>query len=1265
MVDDESVGSTDTYTFENVIESHRIHATFTRSEHTITATAGENGTIDPEGLMKVPPGADQPFTIEAAPGYVIEDVLIDNESWGPKDSHIFEKVEQDHTIQAVFAEIPEVSLSLAGSPFAENEGQAIVSVTLDRTSINPVSVELTFGGTAVQDEDFQASELILTLPAGEIAASVTLTGIPDLSVEEDETVIVSLANVSGGIVGSFSELTAIITDDDELPSIFLIASDSSFAEAGGSVTVAAQLNRVADEDVTVSLSMAGTAVSGQDFDASPLSLTVKAGETEAAMILTGIDDFSVEGEETILLNIADVSYGTVGTPSEISVVIQDDDDYPTVYLSPTDFTFDEDRGEATVTAMLSQPVDAYVTIALELGEGGTAKAGEDFEEISLTLTLPPMETEAQITLTGMDDDAVEGEETILLSIVEVTNGYVGTPSAVKAVIQDDEQASVNLSLAGSPFDEMDGQATVTVTSSQAISSDITVVLNVGGTAVQGEDYEITPGLTLTIPAGETEAVLYLASIRNVEGHKSIILSIADVQGAVRGEYYQVTAFIQDIQTEDELIATHETSGGYEPGQELTITVKLDYTSTLTALRLEADLPEGWAYVSHDGDAAKQTGEAPFPRFEWVEEMTPESAVTFAYSVLVPEGIEGEKEIRARVKYTLLGEERVVAPDPLKIRPVNAEPEIEIVSCTQRDDGSGLVDIEFIGKDADDDPVTWYEPETYCLYSPGNEFDEAEAKPLNFPTDETMTFSSEGTRYQMLEDASEWPSGEYTIQLKVEDQSGHHVYGYSAPFQLDNSPPEIIGRQPDDVGGVALDTVITVTFSEEMKASTINGETFSVSGIQGEVTYGDKVATFTPREDLNFGEGYTVTLSRVTDMLGNPLADTWSFATEAAPADNNPPEPPVAKHPANEARLAQGTVTLELEEFSDPDGDEHAKTHWLLKRADGPMRVIKDVSSHDPASYHIGDLAPGLKYIWQADFKDERGGVSESSEMYAFKVGTREEKTVKVPAGEDESDFKMVSFVQWPDDPRPEKVLGDDMGGYNTTVHRIGTFHPASGGYLEYGRGLKEIKPGQAYWIFAKDGLEITVEGVLVSTSHDIEVELVCNLDVDKGCWNMIACPNDVVYDWNRVVVVRYHDDGTEKIVMPVSSSDNDLVHKKLWAWENGTYNYESEITEMLPNEGYWVKALQEDVFLRFPGSDRNEPSPEVGARRSRASASDYDDAPPAPMGYTGGKSSRVDENGGGCFVASLSDGDQGGQWGVSVLLLLSLGGALCFILKRW
>ena len=72
-------------------------------KYTITATAGEGGSITPNGDVSVKEGASQTFAITANNGYEIADVLVDGSSVGAVESYTFSDVKANHTISASFS----------------------------------------------------------------------------------------------------------------------------------------------------------------------------------------------------------------------------------------------------------------------------------------------------------------------------------------------------------------------------------------------------------------------------------------------------------------------------------------------------------------------------------------------------------------------------------------------------------------------------------------------------------------------------------------------------------------------------------------------------------------------------------------------------------------------------------------------------------------------------------------------------------------------------------------------------------------------------------------------------------------------------------------------------------------------------------------------------------------------------------------------------------------------------------------------------------
>lgn len=100
---------------------------------------------------------------------------------------------------------------------------------------------------------------------------------------------------------------------------------------------------------------------------------------------------------------------------------------------------------------------------------------------------------------------------------------------------------------------------------------------------------------------------------------------------------------------------------------------------------------------------------------------------------------------------------------------------------------------------------------------------------------------------------------------------------------DTTPPKILSTNPaDNAENVPLNQGILVTFSENMKASTINESTFVISGnIPGKIGKGGKTATFTPDNDLDINKTYVMAITTgVQDEAGNALEENyvWRFTT---------------------------------------------------------------------------------------------------------------------------------------------------------------------------------------------------------------------------------------------------------------------------------------------------------------------------------------------------------------------------------------------------
>ncbi len=101
--------------FCTVSAMHANSVSLAGRKFTITATAGNGGSISPSGKVRVKRGKSKTFTISANEGYEISDVVVDGVSIGPVTSYKFSKVRSDHTISANFSLIMYTITASAGT----------------------------------------------------------------------------------------------------------------------------------------------------------------------------------------------------------------------------------------------------------------------------------------------------------------------------------------------------------------------------------------------------------------------------------------------------------------------------------------------------------------------------------------------------------------------------------------------------------------------------------------------------------------------------------------------------------------------------------------------------------------------------------------------------------------------------------------------------------------------------------------------------------------------------------------------------------------------------------------------------------------------------------------------------------------------------------------------------------------------------------------------------------------------------------------------
>ena len=261
------------------------------------------------------------------------------------------------------------------------------------TTASPLTVNFTVSGTATPSNDYTALGTTVTIPAGSSTATLTVTPLQDSLVEADETIVLTLANGTGYVVGSPDSDTVTLTSDDVIASntITVTASDALATEAGPTTgTFTFTRSGSTANPLTVNYTVSGTAAHGSDFAYLGTSVTFPAGSgatQTTTRTVTPEDDAEGEVDETVVLSLVTSTGYTIGTPASATVTIASDDgpapQYPPWPLNDTGIDWCIDGIQKIACPVIAYPQqDAEYGRDLTHNDVRDGRAGFSFTKIS-------------------------------------------------------------------------------------------------------------------------------------------------------------------------------------------------------------------------------------------------------------------------------------------------------------------------------------------------------------------------------------------------------------------------------------------------------------------------------------------------------------------------------------------------------------------------------------------------------------------------------------------------------------------------------------------------------------------------------------------------------------------------------------------------------------------------------------------------------------------------------------------------------------------
>jgi hypothetical protein len=341
---------------------------------------------------------------------------------------------------AAAADGPGGVLQFGQAAYSVGESGGFMTVDVVRLGGNSGTVTVRYAtsdGTAVTGIDYIAVSGTITFANGEVSRSFSIPIFDDAANEPNETVFIILDTPTGGaVLGPRTNAVLTITDNDP---IYVSVDDAAVTKpASGSVPMLFPVYLSAASSRTVSVAYATANISaeaGIDYLTATGRLDFIPGVLTQYVAVTVLTDGLQEGAKSFLLNLS----------SPAQVILADSTGLGTIYdgtqgvlqFSSATYTAAEGAGTATITITRTGGTLGTVSVPFS-ATTGTATAGSDFVATNGVLTFNNGINSRTFSVPLLDDSAVEGNETIQLSLSTPTGTTLGTPSSAVLTIADND-----------------------------------------------------------------------------------------------------------------------------------------------------------------------------------------------------------------------------------------------------------------------------------------------------------------------------------------------------------------------------------------------------------------------------------------------------------------------------------------------------------------------------------------------------------------------------------------------------------------------------------------------------------------------------------------------------------------------------------------------------------------------------------------------------------------------------------------------------------
>ncbi len=434
---------------------------------------------------------------------------------------------------------------IATFPFVVNATPVALS-----SAVPPSGVQA--GGTGT---DFKVAEVALTIPSGLPGSTTFNYQIDPAGDIQTRDPVTTNCNDLAGSQGSISTGTpafSLVTPATPSTAVFTVSPATvNVTEAGptANVTVTCTGAFASNQSLPVSLAFTTTNAAGNfTTTASPLSFAACGGATQTITVTPRVEDSTVQGpvSGSIALTAPAAGVATLGSPSSVTVNVADNDTPPVFGLvkagacaePTTSCTFGIVRESGvTNTSTVGFTITGTATRGTDYTLNDTNCGGAVIAGNSVSHTQAAPSGTFTIAVCPIDDTAVEGAETVIMTLNTGAGYTLGAVATQTQSIADDDSPQVVTVAVNGPVSEAGGVLTYTFTRSGGSAAAQAATLSVNTTApATSSRYSTTCGASITFAASTSTATCTVTAIDNVAVDGNVTATVAVAAPTVAGAY---------------------------------------------------------------------------------------------------------------------------------------------------------------------------------------------------------------------------------------------------------------------------------------------------------------------------------------------------------------------------------------------------------------------------------------------------------------------------------------------------------------------------------------------------------------------------------------------------------------------------------------------------------------------------------------------------------------------------------------------------------